>query len=115
MEINDLEEDTFFSTIRLERQNAENIEEIALDARPSDAVAIALIASVPILVSPAVILESSYPVDEERDEAEATAFKDFLEKTSASDFTRHAAVRSDDFDGQIVPKVETEDRKSDAT
>lgn len=113
VEINELQDDTFYSTIRLERTTNGQLEEIALDARPSDAVALALICKVRIFVSPSVILESSYPVDAERDEAEASEFKNFLEKITASDFNRHAAVRSDDTENSIA-KTEVDERKSDA-
>lgn len=113
VEINELQDDTFYSTIRLERITNGQTEDIALDARPSDAVALALICKVPIFVSPAVVLESSYPVDAERDEAEASAFKDFVEKITASDFNRHSAG-SDDSAAEPVAKVEPEERKSDA-
>lgn len=113
VEINELQEDTFYSTIRLERVVNNQTEEIAIDARPSDAVALALICKVPIFVSPAVVLESSYPVDAERDEAEAMEFKDFVEKITASDFNRHAAVRSDDSESGAA-KLETDEQKSDA-
>jgi bifunctional DNase/RNase len=114
VEINDLNEDTFYSTIRLMRTVDGQLEEKALDSRPSDAVALALIAEVPIFVSPAVVLESTYPVDEERDEAEASAFKDFVKKITASDFNRHAAVRSDDTCDQPAARKESEDRRPDA-
>jgi bifunctional DNase/RNase len=114
IEINELEDDTFFSTIRLIKITEGQVEEKAMDSRPSDAVALALIADVPIFVAPAVVLESTYPVDEERDEAEASAFKDFLKRITASDFTRHAGVRSDETADAAVPKTTPEDCQSDA-
>jgi bifunctional DNase/RNase len=114
IEINDLEAETFYATIRLERNAENSTEEIGLDARPSDAVAVALIAEAPIFVSPSIVLESSYPVDAERDEAEASAFKDFVEKITASDFSRHAAVRSEDGVSAVMPKIEPDERQSDA-
>jgi hypothetical protein len=118
IEINELEEDTFYATIKLrgrmqsaptDSRVGDEPDEIALDARPSDAIAIALIADVPIFVAPAVVLESTYPVDAERDEAEATEFKNFLEQITASDFARHAGVRSDDKVDECSP-IDADDR-----
>ncbi|HEY9775928.1 MAG TPA: bifunctional nuclease family protein [Planktothrix sp.] len=114
IEINELEDDTFFATIQLERTGANGEKEtLSLDARPSDAVALALIADVAIYVAPAVVMESTYPVDSERDEAEAEEFKKFLNNITATDFTKHAALPAEEKtqeDGSIA----REDRKSDA-
>jgi bifunctional DNase/RNase len=109
IEINELEDDTFYATVMLKRQSGDATEETALDARPSDAVALALIENVPILVAPSVVLESTYPVDAERDEAEANEFKSFLQKISASDFAKHAGVRSEDRVAEPSP-VDADDR-----
>ncbi len=49
--ITDLKENTFFATIHLER----NGEVLTVDARPSDAMALALRASAPIIVEPVVL------------------------------------------------------------
>ena len=49
--IDDVEDDVFFAKLRLERGG----EEIELDARPSDAVAVALRERVPILVAASVL------------------------------------------------------------
>ena len=49
--IDDVQEDVFFAKLRLERGD----ESIVLDARPSDAVAIALHEKVPILVTERVL------------------------------------------------------------
>jgi bifunctional DNase/RNase len=114
VEINELQEDTFFATIRLIKIVDGQAEEKALDARPSDAIALSLIADVPIFVSPAVMLESTYPVDEEREEAETSAFKDFVKKITASDFSRHAAVRADELQSEPLPTAAPDDRQSDA-
>jgi hypothetical protein len=115
IEINELEDDTFFATIRLARNaNDEAGSWVALDARPSDAVALALLADVPILVAPSVMLESTYPVDSERDEAEAEAFKKFVNDITASDFTRHAGAPTQEKTQEDGTPPQREDRKSDA-
>jgi bifunctional DNase/RNase len=53
--ITDLRDNTFFAIIHLER----NGERLAIDARPSDAMALALRVKVPILVEDAVLERSS--------------------------------------------------------
>jgi bifunctional DNase/RNase len=113
VEINELEDDTFYATVKLVSVSQNLPAEMSLDARPSDAIALALIEEAPIFVAPSVVLESTYPVDAERDEAEANEFKNFIEKITASDFSKHASVRSDDVDAPVT-QVEPEDRKTDA-
>ena len=53
--ITDLRDNTFFAIIHLER----NGEKLAIDARPSDAMALALRVKVPIFVEDAVLARSS--------------------------------------------------------
>lgn len=89
IEINEISEDTFYASIKLSKGTE---SPVTIDARPSDAVALALIADAPIFVAPHVMAESTYPVDAERDQAEAEAFKDFLEKVKPSDFVKLGAV-----------------------
>jgi len=112
VEINELSDDTFFATIMLNKKGDDAV--VTLDARPSDAVALALIADVPIFVAPSVVVESSYPVDAERDQAEAAAFKDFLEDITVSDFVRHATAPADQPVDNATRGIETDDRRSDA-
>ena len=65
--ITDLRDNTFFATIHLER----NGEKMAIDARPSDAMALALRLKVPIFVEDTVIARSSASGEEGQvDEAE---------------------------------------------
>ena len=52
--ITDLKENTFFASIHLERGGAD----LAVDARPSDAMALALRAAAPIFVDPSVLSKS---------------------------------------------------------
>jgi bifunctional DNase/RNase len=113
VEINELTDDTFFASILLNKKGEDGV--VTLDARPSDAVALALISDVPIFVAPSVVAESSYPVDAERDEAEAAAFKDFLEDLTVSDFIRHASLPADASTADNAKHgIETDDRRSDA-
>jgi uncharacterized protein len=65
--ITDLRDNTFFASIHLER----NGEKMAIDARPSDAMALALRVKVPIFVEDTVIARSSASGEEGQvDEAE---------------------------------------------
>ena len=50
VDINDVEKDTYFSTIYLIKDN----EEVTIDSRPSDAIAVAIRVEAPIFVSPKV-------------------------------------------------------------
>jgi len=57
-----------------------------LDARPSDAIALALRTNSPIWVLEEVIADASIPVDQDADEAERRAFRDFLSNLRPDDF-----------------------------
>jgi bifunctional DNase/RNase len=59
--INELREGTFFAKIRFIHDG----EEGELDARPSDAVALAVRVEVPIYVSPSVMDEAGIPTEDE--------------------------------------------------
>ena len=84
IEINDLNENTYFSTIVLETSTGELIP---IDARPSDAIAVSLRVECPILISEKVFDDGTIPTELEESEDEDTeAFKDFLQNVKASDF-----------------------------
>ncbi|MFN3926844.1 MAG: bifunctional nuclease family protein [Pseudanabaenaceae cyanobacterium] len=82
--IHSLKNGTFYSVILL--QDGETKREI--DARPSDAIALALRARCPIWVMEEVVLEASIPVDREADEAERRAFREFLADITPDDLVR---------------------------
>lgn len=56
-----------------------------IDARPSDAIAIALRLNSPIWVMEEVVADASIPVDREADEAEQKAFREFLSNIRPED------------------------------
>jgi hypothetical protein len=56
-----------------------------IDARPSDAIAIALRTNSPIWVMEEVVADASIPVDREADEAEQKAFRDFVSNLRPED------------------------------
>ena len=84
IEINDVEKDTYFSTIFL--SNGEN--EVTIDSRPSDAIAVAIRVEAPIFVSAKVLADGSVSCDSEKDEEESQEFKNFIQSIKPSDFEK---------------------------
>lgn len=80
--VDNLRENTFFATIYF-RQNG---EERRLDARPSDAIALALRAGAPIYVSREV-LERTSTIEIEEDLGEPDQWRQWLEHITPSDFS----------------------------
>lgn len=76
--VNDLKENTYYALIYLNRKG----EEIVIDSRPSDAIAIALAVDAPIFVSEHVI-EKARTIDMEKEEDQ---LKEWLENLSPDDF-----------------------------
>lgn len=84
VEINDVEEETYFATIFLVKGD----EVIEIDSRPSDAIAIAMRAEAPIFVTENVLIDGAVSTDSARDEEEAEEFKDFIQSIKPSDFDK---------------------------
>lgn len=82
--IHSLQDNTFYAVLTL--RQGETKKEI--DARPSDAIALALRTRSPIWVMEEVVADASMPVDRDADEAERQAFRDFLENLRPEDFTQ---------------------------
>ena len=76
--VNDLKENTYYALIHLHRKG----EEIIIDSRPSDAIAIALAVDAPIFVADQVI-EKARTIDLEK---EGDQLKEFLENLNPDDF-----------------------------
>ncbi|MCJ7641877.1 MAG: bifunctional nuclease family protein [Desulfobacterales bacterium] len=76
--VNDLKENTYYAMIHLRRKG----EEIVVDSRPSDAIAIALSVGAPIFVSEEVI-DKARTIDFEK---EGDQMKDWLENLNPDDF-----------------------------
>ena len=85
IEINDLNDSTYFAVIFLKRNDGKIYE---IDARPSDAIALALKSKARIFVTPNVILNGTISTDAERDEKETEEFKDFVRNIKPSDFKK---------------------------
>lgn len=89
VEIHDLRNNTFFANVYLEKGG----EIIKVDARPSDAIALALRSSSPILVEEKVI-EKSRNIDMNQkltdpDKLQEEQTKEFLENLSPEDFGKY--------------------------
>jgi hypothetical protein len=85
IEINDLNDSTYYATIFLNHSNGSKLE---VDSRPSDAIAVALKAKAPIFVTPNVIMDGTISTDLERDEKESEEFKKFVHNIKPSDFKK---------------------------
>ena len=83
--INEIIENTFYAIIEL---HTEEETLIKIDARPSDAIALAVRTNVPIFVSEAVMLKAKM-VNAEKDEEETKKFKDFIENIKPEDFQKY--------------------------
>ena len=85
IEISDVDDDTYFATIYLKNDADEEKE---IDARPSDAIAVAIRVNAPIFVSPSVLAEGAISSDLQKDAEEAEEFKNFIQSIKPSDFER---------------------------
>lgn len=88
--IHSLQDNTFYAVLNLRQGETKK----DLDARPSDAIAIALRTNTPIWVMEEVIADASIPVDRDADEAERQAFRDFISNLSPEDFIQRGSSSS---------------------
>jgi len=86
IEINDVEDQTYYSSVYMYNRDLD--KEIEIDSRPSDAIAIALRADVPIYVTTNVLAEGLVSTDTQKDEEEAREFRDFIQDIKPSDFEK---------------------------
>ncbi|MGH9554004.1 MAG: bifunctional nuclease family protein [Terriglobales bacterium] len=90
IEIDSYDAETYRATINLVKDDLDNTEDVdemvkAIDARPSDAIALAIVAHVPIFVSPLLALYEKMETLGEQDDAK---FKEFVQDVKASDFNK---------------------------
>lgn len=85
VEINDVENETYYSTIYLLNDEG---KEITIDSRPSDAVAVAIRVDAPIFVSAKVLADGSVSCNSAKDEEESQEFKNFVQSIKPSDFEK---------------------------
>ena len=82
--VNDLKENTFFAVIELNH----NGNVINIDARPSDAIALALRVNAPIYVTEKVVSQAkSVEISEEKEETDK--WKEWLENLKPEDFGKY--------------------------
>jgi uncharacterized protein len=80
--IHSLQDNTFYAILQM--RQGDSLKEI--DARPSDAIAIAIRTKSPIWVMEEVVADASMPVDRDADEAERRAFSNFVSNLRPEDF-----------------------------
>lgn len=84
VDIVDLQAGTFYAEIHLTGPDG---RALTIDARPSDAIALAVRLGIPVRVSEAVMDEASTVIEEQEDEeAQIEAFKAFIDQVSPEDF-----------------------------
>ena len=83
--VNDVKEGTFYATIDLDTKDG---KKISLDARPSDAIALAVRYQAPIFVSEVVMMQSKL-VNAEKDAEETQKFKEFIDHMKPEDFNQY--------------------------
>jgi hypothetical protein len=83
--INDIKEGTFYSLIEVTSKEGKTLN---LDARPSDAIALAVRSRTPVYVSEVVMMQAKL-VNSEKDAEETKKFKDFIENLRPEDFTKY--------------------------
>ena len=83
--VSDLREDTFFATIWMQQEN----EQVTLDARPSDAIALALRWDCPIFVSRKVLSQSRQTANETGTNVNADELRRWLENLNDEDTGRY--------------------------
>ena len=90
VEVNRVDAPIFFARIVLAVTDAEgSAREVAVDARPSDAIALAVRANAPIYVEDDVMNRAgtiSYHTDEQNEEDELQQFDEFVQTLSPDDF-----------------------------
>ncbi|MEM9218013.1 MAG: bifunctional nuclease family protein [Cyanobacteria bacterium P01_F01_bin.150] len=87
--IHSLHDNTFYAILTIRQASGKTRE---IDARPSDAIALALRTDSPILVMEEVIADASIPVDRDADEAERKEFRNFLANLSPRDFSEQGQL-----------------------
>ncbi|HAR62933.1 MAG: bifunctional nuclease family protein [Candidatus Margulisiibacteriota bacterium] len=97
--INEIKDDTFYAIIEMhiveEGEDEEDITDkdiIKIDARPSDAIALAVRTDAPIFVAEQVMIKAKM-VNTEKDEEETKKFKDFIDNIKPGDFTNYFESR----------------------
>jgi bifunctional DNase/RNase len=88
--IHSLQDNTFYAILSVRQGEAKK----EIDARPSDAIAIALRTGSPIWVMEEVVADASIPVDRDADEEERRAFREFVSNIRPEDFTQRRGYKT---------------------
>ena len=108
--IDDLREGTFFAKVRYVYED----EEAMLDARPSDAVALAVRTDAPIFVASAVLDEAGIPADDGDGDDVGDDVGEAIPEREASDPVTQAMSRLDRMESQLQKAIEDEDYETAA-
>jgi len=79
--VTELRDGTFYAEIQMTRDG----QSISVSSRPSDAIALAVRATVPLYADESVLTEAGIEIEDE-DEDEVERFKEFLDQVSPEDF-----------------------------
>jgi uncharacterized protein len=90
--IHSLQDNTFYAVLIVRQGDVKK----EIDARPSDAIALALRTNTPIWVMEEVIADASIPVDRDADEAERRAFREFISNLRPEDLIKRSGFSSGD-------------------
>jgi hypothetical protein len=103
--VTELKESTFYARLTLMRDG----EEVDIDSRPSDALALAVRTDAPIFASTELVDENAIEFEREVDDTEEIieGFRDFLEGVTPDDF-RTAEVTADE-DAYLIDEDEEDD------
>ena len=85
VEINDVEKETYYAIIYIKDKEGNEVE---IDARPSDAIAVAIRVDAPIFVTANVLANGSVSCDAAKDEEETQEFRSFIQSIKPSDFEK---------------------------
>ena len=91
--IHAIEDNTFRAVLKLTNATGEALE---LDARPSDAIALALRTGSSIWMLEEVVVDASIPVDAEADAVDQEDFRRFLDQTTPAALIRHLGLSQED-------------------
>jgi len=86
--IHSLQDNTFYAVLLIKQGEVRR----EIDARPSDAISLALRTNAPIWVMEEVIADASIPVDRDADEEERRAFRDFVSKLKPDDLIKRGGI-----------------------
>lgn len=85
--INEIVDSTFYAVIEIVIADSPD-KVLKIDARPSDAVALAVRTKSPIFVAESVMVKAKM-VNSEKDEEETQKFKDFIDNINPGDFSKY--------------------------